>query len=155
MNIFFFVDSSMHKIYVDYGKYNIIGQIPQIVYSSIVSFIIETLIGFLSSTDNYIYDIRQLKEYKPEILTKIIKCIKIKIIIFFIITFVFLSFYWYWISSFCAVYNNTQGIYFKDFFTSFGLDLAYPFIIQLPNTFLRKLILRKKTKIGSLLYKVC
>ena len=155
MNIFFFVDSSMHKIYVDYGKYNIIGQIPQIVYSSIVSFIIETLIGFLSSTDNYIYKIRQLKEYKPEILTKMIKSIKIKIIIFFIITFVFLSFYWYWISSFCAVYNNTQGIYFKDFFTSFGLDLAYPFIIQLPITFIRKLILRKKTKIGSLLYKVC
>ena len=62
MNIFFFFDSSMHKIYIDYGKYNFIQQIPQIIYSSLVSLIIETLIGFLSDTDKQIYQLRQTKQ---------------------------------------------------------------------------------------------
>ena len=39
LNIMFFFDSSMHKIYLDYGKYNFIQQIPQIIYSSLVSLI--------------------------------------------------------------------------------------------------------------------
>ena len=51
MNIIFFFDSSMHKIYMDYGKYDFIQQIPQIIYSSIVSLVIEMLIGILSYTD--------------------------------------------------------------------------------------------------------
>ena len=58
MNVIFFFDSSMHKIYIDYGKYNIIQQIPQIIYSSLVSLIIEILIGILSFTDKNIYEIR-------------------------------------------------------------------------------------------------
>ena len=89
MNVIFFFDSSMHKIYLDYGKYNFIPQIPQIIYSSIVSLTIETLIGILSSTDNNIYQIKQIEEYNPKIIKKVINKIKTKLIIFFIITFIF------------------------------------------------------------------
>ena len=153
MNVFFFFDSSMHKLYVDYGKYSFIAQIPQIIYSSIVSLVIEILIGFLSFTDVYIYQVRQLKEYKPEAVKKVLKSIKIKLIIFFVITFLFFAFYWYWISAFCAVYNNTQVTYFKDFATSFTLGLVYPFGIQLAFTIVRKCTLKDKTKVRSLLYK--
>ena len=93
MNVIFFFDSSMHKIYLDYGKYNFIPQIPQIIYSSIVSLTIETLIGILSSNDNNIYQIKQIEEYNPKIIKKVINKIKIKLIIFFIITFIFFGFY--------------------------------------------------------------
>ena len=31
MNVFFFTDESMHKIYLNYGKFNFIQQIPQII----------------------------------------------------------------------------------------------------------------------------
>ena len=44
LNIMFFFDSSMHKIYLDYGKYNFIHQIPQIIYSSLVSLLMDILI---------------------------------------------------------------------------------------------------------------
>ena len=37
MNALFFTDESMHKLYLSYGKYDFIQQIPQIVYSTIVS----------------------------------------------------------------------------------------------------------------------
>ena len=155
MNVIFFFDSSMHKIYIDYGKYNFIKQIPQIIYSSIVSLIIEILIGILSYTDKNIYEIRQLKEFSSEKINKIFKKIKIKLIVYFVVTFIFFLFYWYLISSFCAVYNNTQIIYLKDFITSFCLGLLYPFLIQLCFAFLRIFSLRKNNKFRSLLYKFC
>ena len=155
MNVIFFFDSSMHKIYMDYGKYNFIQQVPQIIYSSIVSLVIEMLIGMLSYTDKNIYEIRQMEEYNPEKVKKTVKAIRIKLIVFFVITFLFFAFYWYLISSFCAVYNNTQKIYLKDFATSFCLGLIYPFAIQLCFALLRIFTLRNKTKSRSFLYKFC
>ena len=155
MNVIFFFDSSMHKIYLDYGKYNFIQQIPQIIYSSIVSLLIEILIGFLSYTDNNIYQIRQIETFNQEKILKAIKTIKIKLIVFFVVTFIFFLFYWYLISSFCSVYNNTQIIYLKDFATSFSLGLIYPFIIQLGFAFLRLFALRDKDKKRNIIYKFC
>ena len=155
LNIMFFFDSSMNKIYLDYGKYNFIQQIPQIIYSSLVSLLMEILIGLLSYTHVNIYHIRQLEELNMNVVKKIFKVIKIKLIIFYIIIFVFLAFYWYLISSFCAVYKNTQIIYLKDFATSFCLGLLYPFIIQLFLAFLRMCSLRKNTKFRSFIYKFC
>ena len=155
MNVIFFFDSSMHKIYMDYGKYNFIQQIPQIIYSSLVSLVIEILIGILSFTDKNIYEIRQIEEFNTAKLKEILKGIKIKLIIYFVITFLFFVFYWYLISSFCAVYNNTQIIYLKDFATSFSLGLIYPFAIQLCLAFLRMFTLKQKSKARSLIYKIC
>ena len=36
MNVFFFSDDSMHKVFLNYGKYNFIQQIPQIIYTTII-----------------------------------------------------------------------------------------------------------------------
>ena len=155
MNVLFFFDSSMHKIYLDYGKYNFIQQIPQILYSSIVTLIIDILIGLLSYTDVNIYEIRQMKEYNEKSINRVLRNIKIKLAIFFVITFIFFSFYWYLISAFCAVYNNTQLIYLKDFISSFAIGLLYPFAIQLLFVLMRIFSLMEKTNCRKLLYKFC
>ena len=155
MNVIFFSDSSMHKLYIDYGVYNFLQQIPQIIYSSLVSLVIEILIGFLSFTDNNIYQIRQIEEFEPEKIKKIFKNIKIKLIMFFVVTFLFFAFYWYLISSFCAVYTNTQVTYIKDSVSSFCLGLVYPFIIQFFFALLRIFALRDKNSCSSFLYKFC
>ena len=155
MNVLFFFDSSMHKIYLDYGKYNFIQQIPQILYSSIVTLIIDILIGLLSYTDVNIYEIRQIKEYNEKSINRVLRNIKIKLAIFFVITFIFFSFYWYLISAFCAVYNNTQLIYLKDFISSFAIGLLYPFVIQLLFVLMRIFSLMEKTNCRKLLYKFC
>ena len=54
LNVFFFSDDSMHKIFLNYGKYDFFQQIPQITYSTIISQIIEVFLCFLSLTDKYI-----------------------------------------------------------------------------------------------------
>ena len=51
LNSFFFSDDSMHKLFLNYGKYNFIQQIPEITYSTIVSSLIEIFLCFLSLTD--------------------------------------------------------------------------------------------------------
>ena len=41
MNVFFFSDETMNKLYLSYGKYDFVQNIPQIIYSKLVSNIIE------------------------------------------------------------------------------------------------------------------
>ena len=66
----------MHKLYINYGKYDFFQQIPQIVYSTIISQLIEVFLCFLSLTDKYIYQIKPLlKEGKTNNISEIIKCI--------------------------------------------------------------------------------
>ena len=95
MNVFFFSDETMNKLFLDYGKYNFIQQIPQIVYSTIVSKLIETILCFLSMTDKYYYQIKENKQSNEKSISKIKKYIKKKIIFFFVFTVLMFLFYWY------------------------------------------------------------
>ena len=84
---------------------------------------------------------------------KIENCLKIKFIIFFILSFVFMVFFWYFISCFCAVYVNTQIILIKDTIISFSLSMVYPFGLNLLPGFFRIPSLRAKNKNKECLYK--
>ena len=157
MNVFFFFDESMHKIYLNYGKYDFIQQIPQILYSTIISQLIEVFLCYLTNTDKYIYHIKNIKkqELDKADIFKILKCIKIKLIIFFAFTFIFFLFYWYLISTFCAVYENTQITFIKDSGISFFTSLIYPFPLYLFPTFLRIISIKDtKKKRFKFLYKL-
>ena len=44
MNVFFFADETMHKMFLNYGKYNFIQQIPQVIYTTIISQLIEVFL---------------------------------------------------------------------------------------------------------------
>ena len=148
-NVFFFSDESMHNIYVNRGENYFIGQLAQMVYSTIISQILQTFINYLTMTDIHYYQLKELK--KENIINKnkalaVIKCIKYKLIIFFSSTFILFLFFWYAISAFCAVYANTQGIFVADSYTSFLMGLLYPFGLYLAPTALRILSLKAKDK---------
>ena len=70
----------------------------------------------------------------------------IKFILFFLISFLFLIFFWYYLSCFCAVYENTQIHLIKDTFISFGLSLLYPLGLYLLPGFFRIPSLKSKNK---------
>ena len=54
----------MHKILEDGGDFNFIYQLPQIIYSSIISFIFENVLGFLSISEDNILSIKHEKVAK-------------------------------------------------------------------------------------------
>ena len=146
MNVFFFSDETMHKMFLDYGKYNFIQQIPQIIYSTLITKILELLLCFLSMTDNYYYKIKKDKNINKKLIIVIKKRINIKIKFFYIFTILMLSFYWYLISCFCAVYRNTQIAFIKDSLLSFIFDNLIPFIIYLLPSLFRIVALKNDIK---------
>ncbi len=90
--------------------------------------------------------------FKFKTIFQILRCIKIKILGFYFLTFILFAFYWYLITSFCAVYQNTQITYIKDSVSSFMVGLLYPFILYLFPTILRVLSLKDKVKKGLNVY---
>ena len=150
INTLFFNDSTMHKIYEDNGSFNFIYQIPQIIYSTIISTFFNTLIKFLALSENNIILIKQEKIIQINMFDKRVKkvfdTLKIKFILFFIITFFILILFLYYITCFCGIYTNTQIHLIKDTIISFVLSLLYPLgICMIPGLF-RILALKDKKK---------
>ena len=148
MNVLFFTDESMHKLYLNYGKYNFIQQINQIIYSTIISQLLELFLCYLCYTDKHFYQIKALKINKmnKDKIFQILKCIKSKLIVFFIFTTIMFGFYWYLIAAFCAVYRNTQMAFIKDSALSFLTGLIYPIVLYLFPAGLRIISLKDVEK---------
>ena len=153
LNTFFFSDDSMHKLFLNYGKYNFIQQIPQIAYSTLISSLIEIFLCYLSLTDKFFYQIKFIfiKGAKNKI-RKIIKCIRIKLVMFYIFIFIFLIMYWYIISVFCGIYRNTQIAFIKDSIISFSINLIYPIFLYFLSAILRSCSLENKKKRCKFIY---
>ena len=148
INGFFFSDNTMHKIYEDHGKYDLIFQIPQILYSSIISAILNIILKLLSLSEKNILHLKKEEDYKiaKKQAKKIKNYLMIKFLIFFILSNFLLLFYWYFITCFCAVYPNTQIILIKDTLISFVLSMIYPFGLNLLPGIFRIPALKAKKK---------
>ena len=123
----------MHKIYEDKGKFDLLYQIPQILYSTLISRIIDTIIRILALSRDNIVELKQKKDIKNlnEIQNKLFRIFKIKFILFFISSFIFLISFGYYIVCFCGVYINTQIHLIKDSLMSLIISLLIPFMLYL------------------------
>jgi len=148
VNALFFNDDTIHRIYEDEGDFNLIYQIPQIIYSSLISVLINTLIKFLSLTEKGILKLKSLNEIKilNAEYNKLIKIHKIKFALFFIITLLLLIIFLYYVSNFCGVFINSQIHLFDDSIISFGTSFIYPFGIYIMPGILRMIALHEKDK---------
>ena len=156
VNAMFFDDDSMHKIYEDNGGFDFIYQIPQVIYSTVVSSIAQFLIEFLSLSRE---DILQIKaaDKMQDIFSdakKKYRCLVIKFHLFFLVLFIFNFGFWYLVACFCAVYKNTQMPLIKDTVVSFVLGLFYPFGTCLLITLLRRIALNDEKKDKKCLFKI-
>ena len=66
--------------------------------------------------------------------------------IFHILNTLFMIFFWFYISSFCAVYHNTQVQLITDTLISYGTSNLYPFIIGIFPGIFRIISLKSKGK---------
>ena len=149
VNTLFFNDSTMHQIYEDKGSFDITYQLPQIIYSSLISAIFSILLNILALSEGLILNFKKEKN-KKDLNIKIKSLdnkIKIKFILYFILSTLFLLFFWYYISMFCAIYINTQLHLIKDTLISYSSSLIYPFFIYLiPGLFRIPSLSNKKNK---------
>ena len=154
-NTFFFNDKNMHKIYDENGSYNFLYQLPQIVYSTLISSVISFIMRYLSLSEKGIIKIKQLSKISQMVNQTfiMIKSFRLKLIIFNVLGFIILAFAGYYITMFCAVYTNTQLHLLKDTITSFGLTLLYPFGLYLIPGFFRIPSLKSHDKSKLCLYR--
>ena len=140
VNALFFSDETMHKIYEDEGSFNFIYQLPQILYSSLISIVLNIILKLLALSGKSIIalkknknkDLNNLNEIEKNLNNKLNK----KFISYFILSSTLLLFFFYYLSMFCAIYKNTQYHLIKDTLISFSLSLLYPFGIYLiPGVF--------------------
>ena len=154
VNCLFFDDDTMHKIYVTKGSFNFEYELPKIIYSSLISMVLNSLLKILALSDN---DIIYLKSNKSKVnlnkRKKILeKKLRIKFISYSILSSILLLFFWYYIGMFGAIYRNTQLYLFEDTLISFGLSFVYPFVIYLLPGMFRIPALSSHKKNGECLY---
>ena len=138
-NGLFFDDDSMHKIYINKGSFNIKDEIEKIIYSTLISMVLDGILTLLALSNDNIISFKQQKTInninKRKLQLK--KVLNIKFILYFIISFIFLLFFWYYISMFGVIYRNTQYHLLKDTLISLLLSMLSPLAIYLFPGFFR------------------
>ena len=154
INAMFYTDETMHKIYKDEGSFDILYQIPQMLYSSLLSMVLNNLIRFLGLYEDEILNIKNNKIKKTKTLKNELNIIKIKIIVFYIVTYILLCCCWIYVGCFCAVYKNTQIHLLIEVLSSFLLSFIISFFMSLIPGFFRILSLKDGPKSNQpILYK--
>ena len=156
LNTLFFRDSTMRQIFADRGKYNFLYQIPQVIYSTLISSLMAFILKKLSLSQNEVIAIKREpnKKKADNLANSSKKWMKTKFYIFFFIGLFILLFCWYYLTAFSCVYPNTQLHLLKDTLISFGISLSYPFVINLIPGLFRIPALRSEKKDKEKLYKV-
>ena len=104
-----------------------------ILYSTLISRFIDSLIKNFALTQDNIVELKQEKEL-DDLETKhkkLLQILKNKFILYFVFTFITLMFFWYYVACFCGIYINTQIHLFKDTIISLVTSLILPFGLYL------------------------
>ena len=155
-NALFFDDNTMHKIYENDGSFDFIYQLPKIIYSSLISMVLNKILKFLSLSNDGIISFKQNKSIKNinqkefDLNNKL----RVKFVLYFILSFIFLLLFWYYLSMFGAIYRNTQYHLIKEILISFALSLFYPLLINLIPGLFRIPALSNQEKERIYLYKL-
>ena len=147
-NTLFFTDDTMSHIYNKGGSFDFLYNLPKTLFSGVCCGIVNFLLKFLSLSQKDIKLLNNIKNVNTKNikLGKIIKCWKIKLIIFYILIFGFMALFHLYVGTFCSVYVNTQKHLIKSTLISFFLSMIYPFGICLVTATFRKLSLYYKNK---------
>ncbi len=172
LNAIFYLSDNISDIYHYEGAYKllytVINNFIISLSSTIISFILLFFMESLTNSSNKIKDLfvkqeellKKNKEYKVSEKTKleikkningILKCLKIKIIAFFILEFLFNLFFYYYIIAFCHVYKRTQISWLLDSVSSYIISFLITIVLSFILSILYKLSLKCKIRI---LYKI-
>ena len=112
----------------------------------IISYIVIDVIRYFSLSERFLIEIRneENKNKVSDLVSSSKRCLVIKYIVFYILCFIFLIFFWYYLSSFCAVYQNSQIFLVINTFISFGISNIFPLIYNLIPALIRIYSLKAK-----------
>ena len=154
INALFYNDEAIYQINQNNGSYSSTNQITRIIYSSIISIAIGFIAEYFALTSRNIIELRINKTYEEakNFSKKIIKKIKLKCIVFGIITIILNLIFLYYITAFCSVYFIIQISMICDSLMSFLLSISYTLLLTLIPPLFRNISLKKNNKCNHFLY---
>ena len=148
INALFFTEDTIHRIYMDKGTYNLSYFLLKTILSFVISHVIIIVLKYIFLSERSIVNIKKKQIYDEafDTMESVKRCLIIKYILFYAIGVVFLVLFWFYLSAFCAVYQNTQIFLIINTFISLGISFIYPFIINIIPAALRKISLNNSGK---------
>ena len=147
LNAFFYTDEYISDAYHNDGVLDFISGLPKSIYSFVATLITTNLLRMLSNSKSELQKVIKEKyndKYYKFIINAKIKKLRNKLIIYFILVFLLGLFFSYYVSSFCAVYRNSQKYWFIGCFESFAIDSLVSFISCLFLSFIRYVGIKRK-----------
>ena len=146
-NALFFTDEHISKIYRIKNNLSFWDELPISILSYVVSAIFVYILEYLSSSKIKI----KPKEGKTKTqffkeCNTLIKLIKCKLRFFFVIDLIFMCFFWYFVTAFCAVFQNSQINWVKNCLFSLMFTIIMPFLTCLLTAALRVKSISLKSK---------
>ena len=119
----------------------------QIIFSFFISYIFFSLIKYFSLSENNILELKNEENINRinDKIEKVRKCLYIKYLLFYAISLVFIIIFFYYLSSFCAVYKNTQIFVVKNALISFFIFMLFPLFFSLIPCCLRMFSLKNNS----------
>ena len=155
INALFYDDEAIHQINQENnGDYSLSSQYSRVIYSAIISGFINFIVELLAFSQKKIIGLRNYKEIKEveEEIPKLIKELKYKTIIYYVITIVLDIVFFYYITAFCAIYTIIQTHMISASAISFLLTMSYTLILSLISSIIRIFSLQKKNKLRHFLF---
>ena len=137
----------MRKLYIYKGSTDAAVHVPNIILSSLCSFIASIIVRFICLGERDISKVIVEKniEKRKALAEKAKKCANIKIIILYISSGCLLFLCWYYVSAFCAVFKNSQKNYLINTLISFIVCNLWPFVTTFIPTIMRRKAIEKKS----------
>ena len=132
-NIFFYTNKTIELNYIkSMDDISMVwDSISKTVYSSILSSTLLIILKLLALTHKSVKALRKIKDvgFAKKKSVCVLRCIKIRIVTYFILSFGFLIIFGFYNLCFCAIFENTQKEVVKSTLSSWLISLSYPFII--------------------------
>ena len=149
-NALFFTSSALKSVYIN--KISDISvdwkYLGRSFAPSIVSSIILIIFKLLALSHNSIRSIKKeetIEKVKEKSIC-IMRCVKFRICLYFILSLIFLVLLTIYIGSFCSIFENTQLLLIKNMVFSWVLSLIYPFFICIITSIFRVCSLRGRKR---------
>ena len=149
LNALFYTDEYISDAYHNGGILDFTSGLPKSIYSFIATLITTNLLKMLSSSRSELIKlIKEKRNYKNYFYLIHLKLenLKKKLIIYFILLFIFSIFFLYYVTSFCAVYRNSQKYWFYGCLESLVIDSVVSFFICVFLALFRYISIKKKVK---------
>ena len=114
------------------------------------------LLDFLALSEDNIIELKVERVPKKAFQKSkdLLRILKYKFAFFYILSLLFLLFFWYYAICFCAVYKNTQYHLIKDSIIGFGTDMLTPLGTKIAPLIFRVISLKKKSKFSYFISKI-